>query len=89
MKAKSKTNEKRRKFLKLLAFGGIALVAAKIFGNKFAALAAPAASLAGGQGKKTENKKVTGEQVDVVENETQVAFVDRRTGEEIFILEKD
>ncbi|MFA5052721.1 MAG: hypothetical protein WC565_01560 [Parcubacteria group bacterium] len=85
MKAKNKTNEKRRKFLKLLAFGGIALVAAKLFGNKLTALAAPVSALP----KKKESQKTFGDKVNMIEDDKQVAFIDKRTGEEIFILEKD
>jgi hypothetical protein len=81
----TKTNKNRRKFLKLLAFGGVALVATRVFGKKMSALATPLSS----RTKSGEKKKVSGEQIDIVENENEVVFMDKKTREEIFILEKN
>lgn len=83
---KAKTDKGRRKFLKLLAFGGVALFAAKIFGGKVAALAAPVSAKSGD--KKIGNR-VSSDQMDVVENEDNVVFLDKKTKEEILILEKN
>jgi hypothetical protein len=79
----AKMDKGRRKFLKFLAFGGIALIAAKVFGKKMSALAMPTSS------KPEAKTKVSGEQIDIVENEDRVVFVDKRTREEIFVLEKN
>jgi len=90
MRKNKKTDKGRRKFLKLLAFGGLALVAAKLFGGK-TALAAPVPTRApsGEPDKKTGAKKAAGEMIDIIDKNDQVVFVDKRTGEEILILEKD
>ncbi len=86
-----KTDKSRRKFLKLLAFGGLAIVAAKLFGGKVAALAAPVPSRppAKDPDKKEEPRKTASERIDIVDDGDQVVFVDKKTGEEILILEKD
>jgi hypothetical protein len=87
MRKNKKTDKGRRKFLKLLAFGGLALVAAKIFGGKSAALAAPVPVRP--TGKKTGGDKTASEEIDIIDKNDQVVFVDKKTGEEILILEKD
>ena len=102
MKKKSKKiiriNRNRRKFLKLIAFGGISLLAMKFFGGKALALASSASAKSAGSSKKGRAKEVaetgsgssvSGKDISMVENDNGVVFVDRRTGEEIFILEKD
>jgi len=91
MRKNKKTDKGRRKFLKLLAFGGLALAAAKLFGGKTAALAAPVPPrpLSGNSEKKTGSNKAAGEKIDIIDKNDQVVFVDKRTGEEILILEKD
>ncbi|MCK9187475.1 MAG: hypothetical protein PHS16_03030 [Candidatus Colwellbacteria bacterium] len=101
MKKKSKKiiriNRNRRKFLKLIAFGGVSLLAMKFFGSKALALASSASAKSASSSKKdrakqvaeTDNSSVSGKDINMVENDNGVVFVDRRTGEEIFILEKD
>lgn len=90
MRKNKKTDKGRRKFLKLLAFGGLALVAAKLFGGKTALAApVPARPLSGNSEKKTGSKKASGEKIDIIDKNDQVVFIDKRTGEEILILEKD
>jgi hypothetical protein len=86
MRRSKKTDKGRRKFLKLLAFGGLALAAARLFGSKTTALAAPVPSHppAGGPAKKSAS-----ERIDIVDRDDEVVFVDKKTGEEILILEKD
>jgi hypothetical protein len=82
-------NKNRRKFLKVVAFGGIALFAMKLFGGKIFALAASYPP----KRKRVENEskkiRTSESDIDMVENHNGVVFVDKRTGEEIFILEKD
>jgi hypothetical protein len=91
----SKTDKNRRKFLKLVAFGGVALLFAKLFGDKIVALAATQPERKNNRRKdiptptETFQKRTSGKDIDMIENDEGVVFVDKRTGEEIFILERD
>lgn len=78
-------NSDRRKFLKVLAMGGAVMVAGRVLGKGALALAS------GGEGKK--KTKAQGNQlpedIQTVRRGKNVVFVDKSTGEEIFILERE
>lgn len=78
-------NSDRRKFLKILAMGGAVVVAGRVLGKGALALAA-------GDDKKKSPKNQDNqlpEDIKTVRRGKNVVFVDRSTGDEIFILERE
>jgi hypothetical protein len=80
---RAEINERRRRLLKFLVFGGVGFVLYRIFGKSVSALATATLS------RSDTKKKILGKQIDMVENDNEIVFKDTQTGEEIFILEKN
>jgi hypothetical protein len=79
-------NSQRRRFLKLIALGGAVALAGRVFGGKALAL------VAGGGGKKSLKEPKGDEmpsEIKTVKRGKSVVFVDRSSGDEIFILERE
>ena len=79
-------NSSRRKFLKLIAFGGVAAVAGRFLGGKALAFADPKP---GKKNRQSSEQDQIPEDIKTVRRGKNVVFVDRSTGDEIFILERE
>lgn len=71
-------NEGRRKLFKVAVFGGISLLVGKFFGKQVMAFAS--------QGEKQSDGT---ENIATKQDEDRVVFFDRKTGEEIFVLDNE
>jgi len=80
-------NSDRRKFLKVLAMGGAVVVAGRILGKGALALASGGENKKKGVNNNQDNQLP--QDIQTVRRGKNVVFVDRSTGEEIFILERE